>query len=129
MSGITTVDLQFEQAPNVQPVHILDVASVSTSAQQGPVTPSSNNATHTTAATDYSFAWTAATVNHVMLQNNTGVSINFDVDQTATAGSPVLATGQTIFLDVVMAALHLWTAAQQNVNGTAAGNIVIRGWQ
>jgi len=81
----------------------------------------------TTATTDYAYTW-ANQINHLMLQNNTGANIQWELDSAATAGSPVLATGQTLFLDVQCTAIHLYTAAQQNVNGSTAGNIVIRGW-
>lgn len=99
------------------------------SAAQGAVAPSASNAAHTTAATDYSFSWQAPTVNHIMLQNNTAAVVNWELDATATAGSPALAAGQTVFLDVVASVLHLFTAAQQNVNGAAAANVVVRAWQ
>jgi hypothetical protein len=99
-------------------------------AVQGYVTPYSGNASATTATTDYSFAWGSGStqVFHVMLQNTTGSNIQWELDTAANAGSPVLATGQTLFLDVQCTTLHLYTAAIQNVNGTSANNIVVRAW-
>ncbi len=102
-----------------------------TSAATGYVSAYGSNAAATTATTDYSFKWGAGgttQVNHIMLQNNTGANIQWDLDTAANAGSPILATGQTLFLDVQTTALHLYTAGAQNVNGSTAGNIVVRGW-
>lgn len=97
-----------------------------------PVAANSSNAAALTATTDYSFKWGTdsipQSVNHIMLQNNTGSNIQWDLDTAATAGSPVLATGQTIFIDVSTTVLHLYAAGTPNVNGTSASNIVVRGW-
>ncbi len=100
-------------------------------AQSGYVAAYGSNAANTTGGSDYSFKWGASgntQVNHIMLQNNTGANINYDLDTSTSAGSPVLATGQTIFLDVQTSTLHLQSASNQNVNGTSASNIVVRGW-
>lgn len=97
-------------------------------AQQGVVPAASTNAAQTAAATDYTFAWKQGFVNHVLLQNNTAAALNYEIDAATTAGSPVLASGAAIFLDVQMSALHLQTAGIQNVNGNSAGNIVVRAW-
>jgi len=110
---------------NANPVPTLSTA------QPGYVAAWGSNAAATAATTDYAFKWGAGgttQVNHVMLQNNTGANIQFDIDTAANAGSPVLATGQTLFLDVQMTALHLYTAGIQNVNGNSGSNIVVRGW-
>lgn len=126
----TPYDLTFQRNPNTMPVHIEDQPlDMNSSAAQGVAAASGANPAATTAGASYTFAWTAATVRHVMLQNNTGASLNYEIDAAATAGSPVLATGQTVFLDITMSTLHLLTAAVQNVNGAAANNIVVRAWQ
>jgi hypothetical protein len=98
----------------------------------GYVSPSPSNTASTAANTDYQFKWGAdgtTAVNHVFLQNNTTANVQWELDATASAGSPVLAPGQSIFLDVQVSTLHLYTAAIQSVNGTTAGNIVVRAWQ
>lgn len=88
-----------------------------------------NNASATVSATDYTYVYAGGLVaNHVMIQNNTGANIQWELDVVTSAGSPVLATGQTLFLDVAHSAVHLLTAANQNINGAISGNIVIRSW-
>jgi hypothetical protein len=97
----------------------------------GYVAAANGNANATTASTDYSFAWGGAgsvIVHHIMLQNNSGANLQWDLDTNTSAGSPVLATGQTLFLDVFTTVLHLRTSGAINVNGTSAANIVVRGW-
>ena len=110
--------------------------SVTTSAAAGVVAPSTDNAAALTAATDYVFRWTGVqisgrytSVNHVLVQNNTAAPVNWDVDASAGPGSPSLAAGATLILDVELAALHLYSASgTPAVNGTSSGNIVVRGW-
>ena len=98
-------------------------------AQRGPVAASGSNAAVTTGGSDYTFAWANnQVVNHVWLQNNTASPLNFEWDAPATAGSSVLAAGQSLSFDIQTAALHLLTAANQNVNGAVANGIVVRGW-
>lgn len=101
------------------------------SAATGYVAAYGSNAAALTSSTDYAFKWGAGgttQVNHIMLQNNTAASINWDLDVAANAGSPTLAAGQTIFLDVQTTALHLFQAGTPNVNGSSSGNIVVRAW-
>lgn len=101
------------------------------SASSGYVAAYASNPAALTASTDYSFKWGiigTTQINHVMLQNNTAAALNWDIDVAATAGSPVLAAGQTLFLDVQLSALHLFQAGTPNVNGSSANNIVVRGW-
>lgn len=88
-----------------------------------------NNATNTTAGTDYPFTWTKP-VNHIMICNKTGANVYYELDAPASLGSPAIGTtyGATVFLDVQTTTLHLYTAAQQNVNGTADGGVVVRAW-
>lgn len=105
-------------------------AVATVAAQAGVLAPSPTNGAALVAATDYAFSWkSAAQPRHVLVQNNTAAAINVDVDTAATAGSLVLAAGATLVLDVQMSALHLYSAAAApNVNGSASGNIVVRGW-
>lgn len=90
-----------------------------------------SNPTALTSNTDAAFKWGAGgttQVNHVMIQNNTASSLNWDLDVATSAGSPTLAAGQTLFLDVQCTAVHLQQTGTPNINGTAASNIVVRGW-
>src|SRR6266581_7992881 len=83
-----------------------------------------SNAAALTSATDYSFKWGSdgkQAINHIMLQNNTSSNLNYDTDAVATAGSPVLAPGGTMFLDILGTLIvHLYQAGTPNVNGTSA---------
>lgn len=91
-----------------------------------------SNAAALTATTDYSFKWGTGgneSVNHIMLQNNSGADLHWDLDTAATAGSALLPSGQTLFIDVTVTVLHLYAAGTPNVNGSSANNIVVKGWQ
>lgn len=124
-SGKIQIDTDFLN-PTVQPVEIVAGAQA---ALKGPVAASGSNPAALTASTDYTFAWSGnQVVNHVLLQNSTAATLNYDIDAAASAGSLALAAGATVMLDIQMAALHLWQAGTPNVNGTAAGNIVVRAW-
>lgn len=104
------------------------------SAATGYVAAFGSNPAALTSGTDYQFKWGAGgttQVNHIMIQNNSSISIQWDLDTTANAGSPVLgntAPGNTIFLDVQTSILHLLGTGTPNVNGSSANNIVVRGW-
>lgn len=101
------------------------------SAATGYVAAYGSNPAALTSSTDYSFKWGASgttQVNHIMIQNNTSTNLNFDLDVAATAGSPLLAPGQTIFFDVQTTVVHLFQAGTPNVNGSSASNVVVRGW-
>lgn len=98
-------------------------------ANQGYIPAATGNAAALTGSTDYSFSWSGNRwVNHLLIQNNDTNNLHFDLDTAATAGSPMLAPGQTIFLDVQTTVLHLYSAGTPNVNGSSANNIVVRGW-
>ena len=115
--------------PVAPPVYQVDATGhplTAPAAQSGYVSPASNQSAMT-ASTDYTFTW-AQQVNHVMLQNNSGANINWDLDVATTAGSPILASGQTLFLDVQTTVLHLQSGGTPNVNGSSSGNVVVRGW-
>jgi hypothetical protein len=83
-------------------------------------------------STDYSFKWgtdaTPAAIAFLLLQNNTGSDLQWELDAAATAGSAILPTGQTLLLPAAILVLHLFQAGTPNVNGATAGNIVVRGW-
>jgi hypothetical protein len=118
-------------------VYIIDPATqkaispAASAAQTRYVSAFDSNPAALTANTDASFKWGAAgttQVNHILLQNNTTINILWDLDVATSAGSPILAPGQSVFLDVQTTALHIQANGTPNVNGTSAGNIVVRGW-
>lgn len=93
-------------------------------AQKGALTATAGN---TTANTAYSATF-AQQVNHVLIANNTTANINYEFENAATAGSDVLAPGQKLLLDVQCLTVSILTTSVVAVNGSAAGNIVVRGW-
>ncbi len=104
---------------------------VLSSTAPGYVSVFGSNPTVLVANTDAAFKWGAGgttVVNHVMIQNNSASSVNFDLDVATTAGSPLLAAGQTLFLDVQVTAVHLQSTGTPNINGSSSGNVVVRGW-
>jgi hypothetical protein len=100
---------------------------VVTSALNGVIGPAGGQPTATTGGSDTSWSFSKQ-VRHVMIQNNTSANVQFNFEAAATAGSPILAPGSTLFFDLRVTAVHLLTAANQNINGTSAGNIVVWGW-
>ena len=97
--------------------------------QQGGVQPGNNNAA-LVANTDYTFVWSPAgqRVNHLLIQNNSTVPVLFELDNVTSLGSPIIQPAQTLFLDVQTITLHLQANGTPSVNGSAAANIVVRGW-
>jgi hypothetical protein len=81
--------------------------------------------TNVGADTSYTFASPAA---HWFIQNNSPAAVGFELDAASTAGSPTIPPGATWSSDIPVAVLHLFTAGAQNINGTVAANIVIKGW-
>jgi hypothetical protein len=113
------------------PISTASPLSISLSAASGYVAASSDNAAATTGGTDYAFAWGPAgstVINHLFIQNNTTANVQWELDATTSAGSPILTPGQSVFLDVQTTVLHLLTAANQNINGASGNNVVVRGW-
>jgi hypothetical protein len=105
--------------------------AVLSSTAPGYVAAYGSNPTALTSNTDAAFKWGGAgntQVNHVMIQNNTAASLNWDLDVATSAGSPTLAAGQTLFLDVQTSAVHLQQTGTPNINGSSSANIVVRGW-
>lgn len=98
----------------------------------GYIPAASDNPLSTTGSADYVFQWGEATrrvqVRHVMIQNNTNSPVSWDLDTPTSAGSPIIPSGATFFLDCHCSALHLQTAANQAVNGSTGANVVVRGW-
>jgi hypothetical protein len=102
---------------NPEPVQFISQAgyiALSTPAAQ------TNNGSDTT----YTFS---SQVNTVIIQNNTTVNVNYAFDVAASAGSLLLLPGQLLVYSKKITAVHLFTAAAQNVNGTSAANIVLLG--
>jgi len=100
---------------------------VVTSAMDGIIGPALSQPTQTTAGADTAWSF-AQKVRHIMIQNNTAGNVQFSPDAVTSAGSPILASGGTLFFDLRVTTMHLLTASAQNINGTSAGNIVVWGW-
>jgi hypothetical protein len=66
-------------------------------------------------------------VNNVIIYNGTSATINYALDEAVTAGSLVLAPGYQLDKAKQVTTVHLLTASAQNVNGSSAGNIVVKG--
>ena len=101
---------------------------VVTSALNGIIGPASSQPTQTSVGSDTSWSF-AQQVRHVFIQNNTSGNVQFCFDAATSGGSPILAPGETFSADLRVTAVHLLTAAAQNINGTSGGNIVVWGWE
>jgi hypothetical protein len=112
--------------PAVLPALITNLVWARTSAQYGMVQQRVQNNSNIGEDTVDTFI---VMVHHVMLQNNSNFAIGWEIDAPASAGSPQLQPGQTVFLDVGCLEVHIFTAQALPINGGATGNIVIRGWQ
>lgn len=66
-------------------------------------------------------------INTVNLQNNSGADLNYAFNSTVTAGSLVLADGQTLIYSKKITTVHLLTAGAETVNGSSSGGIVLLG--
>lgn len=102
--------------------HRLAVADIEASGYVSASTPPST----TNAGSDTAYTFSSQ-VNRVILQNNTSANINFDFDQNATAGSFLLVPGAMLIYPKKCTVIHLFTASAQNINGSTASNIVVRG--
>lgn len=107
-----------------------EVVSLAVGSAQAPYT---SNPTQTSASgADTLFKWgsTGTTViNHIVIQNNTAITIYYAFDQvTTTAGNAVytLASGQIIEWDRQCSVLHLSSSSSQPFGGTAG--ITIEGF-
>jgi hypothetical protein len=93
----------------------------------------SNPANTGTANTDATFKWGAGgntQVNHIMVQNNSGANLLYDLDTASTSASLILSStagANTIFIDVQTTVFHM-QSANANVPINAASGILIRGW-
>lgn len=74
--------------------------------------------------TIYTFAEEVNTIN---LQNNSGANLAYAFNAAATAGSLILATGQTLIYSKKITTVHLFTAGAQTVNATTSGGIILLG--
>lgn len=91
---------------------------------------SGSNPATTGVNTDVSIGWNAgATVTEILLANNTTVNILYEIGAATNAGSDYLAPGQKLnIVGVAITAVHLQAASSVNVNGSTAGNFIVRGW-
>lgn len=100
---------------------------VVTSALNGIVGAAAAQPTATNVGTDTSWSFSAQ-IRHLFVQNNTSANVQFSLDAATSAGSPVITPGATFTADIRVTAVHLLTAAAQNINGTTGGNIIVWGW-
>jgi len=103
--------------------HRLGVADIEAS---GYVSASGTPPSTTNAGSDTTYTFSSQ-VNRIIIQNNTSANVNFDFDQAASAGSFLCLPGTMIIYPKKCTAFHLYTAAAQNINGSTAGNVVVRG--
>lgn len=105
---------------------------ISSIAVAGEVALFGSNPVALTANTDASVKWGASgttAVNHILLQNNDTNNLHFRLDAAATAGSPSLAPGQMIELNIAgTLAVHLYSAGTPAINGSSSGNVSVTGW-
>jgi hypothetical protein len=80
-----------------------------------------------TASVDTAFAF-AQKVYHLWLQNNSAMPVGIEFVAAASAGSWQVPAGGALLLDVPVGVVHLYSTAATAVNGTAAGNVVLKGW-
>jgi len=81
-----------------------------------------------TASTDTSYTF-ASQAKHMLIQNKSATNVYIEFDATTTVGSLlVYPNGQLLFFDIPVTAMHLYSTAATNVNGTADNNIVLKGW-
>jgi hypothetical protein len=81
-----------------------------------------------TASADTTFAFSQP-VTHIYVQNKSAADVYVEFDAAATVGSAVVPANRGgLFFDIPCAAVHLFSTAATNVNGTADLNIVLRGW-
>jgi hypothetical protein len=98
-----------------------------TSGQVGLIVPLSSNPTTTGAGADTQFKWTGnATVQRVIISNETGADVRYELDSTASANSLRLKDGNVLFIQQPCTVLHLYTVSAQNIN--QAGGVMIRGY-
>jgi hypothetical protein len=66
-------------------------------------------------------------VNNISIYNGTSANLNYAFDETVTAGSLVLTPGYQLDKGKQVTSVHLLTASAKNINGSSAGNIVVKG--
>jgi hypothetical protein len=105
---------------NTNPVPVQAVAQANYVALTSP--PTATNAGSDTTCTF------SSQVNYVTIINATGADVHYAFDVAATLGSSVLPNGQAILqLPKKVTAVHFYTAAAQNINGSTAGNLTLLG--
>lgn len=98
-----------------------------TSGQAGLIAPLGTNGANTVGGAEYQFKWAGnVTVQRVVISNETGADVRYELDNTASANSLRLKDGNVLFIQQPCTVLHLFTAANQNVN--QAGGIMVRGY-
>lgn len=98
-----------------------------TSGQVGLITPKNTNGATTGNGADYQFKWTNdATVQRVIISNETGADVRYEFDATASANSLRLKDGNVVFVQQPCTVLHLYTASSMNVN--QASGVMVRGY-
>lgn len=98
-----------------------------TSGQVGLIAPLNSDAANTTGGTEYQYKWNGnVTVQRVILSNETGADVRYELDATASANSLRLKDGNVLFVQQPCTVLHLFTASNQNIN--QAGGIMVRGY-
>jgi hypothetical protein len=98
-----------------------------TSGQVGLIAPLGTNPAATGIGADTQFKWTGnATVQRVIISNETGADVRYELDATATANSLRLKDGNVLFIQQPCTVLHLFTAAAQTIN--QAGGVMVRGY-
>ncbi len=81
-----------------------------------------------TASADTTFTFSSK-VHHVEIQNNSSTAVGIEYDAAATAGSwQIPPNGGALLVDHPVTAVHLFSTAATNVNGTGGSNIVLKGW-
>lgn len=98
-----------------------------TSGQVGLIAPNSGNTGTTGNGADYQFKWTGnATVQRVIISNESGADVRYELDATASANSLRLKDGNVLFIAQPCTVLHLYTASSINVN--QASGVMVRGY-
>lgn len=70
----------------------------------------------------------APAAQHLLIQNKSTTAVYIEFGAVATVGSFLVDAGQTFSIDIPVTALHVYSAAALNVNGTADANLVVKGW-
>jgi hypothetical protein len=97
-------------------------------AAAGAIGTNQTNGATISANTDFQITFNQQ-VHHIMIENNTGAPIQFELDATTFAGSMHLSNsspGNQIMLDIACTNLHILSTANTVYNSTNGVNV--RGW-